>query len=166
MPRSPELTIALSALPNASAEVGSSMKKPTNREGWRATALATELSSPGTLAINAACDLMAIELARPSIGKLLRRAWRLPSELSGDLRHGMLCSRWTLTSECLEELFRKEMNVRVVHDLPPTPARSKRSTQRTQTARRREVDAYRRGTDAARREILLCAFFAFSALLR
>src|SRR4051812_5711387 len=54
MPRIPSSVIARCARAGASVADGSSMKNPTKRVGWCATASATDSSSPGTLAISAA----------------------------------------------------------------------------------------------------------------
>jgi len=48
----------------ASFAAGSSMKNPTSRSGWRATAVATDSSSPETLAISAARPTPCVSSSR------------------------------------------------------------------------------------------------------
>ena len=59
---------ALSRRRSASSRVGSSMKKPTKRDGLARTAIATESASPGRLAISAALlHAVLVELGDPAI---------------------------------------------------------------------------------------------------
>ena len=61
--------------------VGSSMKNPTNREGCRATAFATDASSPRDAGDQRrAADTRAIELLHPPVGEIVGRARRVPAK--------------------------------------------------------------------------------------
>ena len=78
----------------ASAAVGSSMKKPTMRDGCWATARATDSSSPGTLAISAARATPARSSScTQRSARSLRRAWLIPSKRRDDVSGRLLRSR-------------------------------------------------------------------------
>ena len=94
--------------------VGSSMKNPTKRSGWAATAPATEASSPGSDAISAARETPWASSSETHRGGQGRdRDVRFPLERLGHGADPALRGPALLRAQRVEESRREEVDVRV-----------------------------------------------------
>src|SRR5687768_12861071 len=95
MPRNPSSSIARRERATGSGDEGSSMKKPTKRSGCFATAAATDVSSPGILAISAARRTPCASSSRTHVSA---RVYALPGASQSRSPHTSSASRLSSSS--------------------------------------------------------------------